>query len=89
MRNSSSTYDKVSRRMLTDPRISRLINLVAGALRPPSGVGRIALALALGVLCHSLFAAAVLAMMAPRLKLKTPWCKTSWCDWRSRAKAHG
>ena len=64
MRNSSSTYDKVSRRMLTDPRISRLINLVAGALRPPSGVGRIALALALGVLCHSLFAAAVLAMMA-------------------------
>ena len=50
--------------MLTDPRISRLINLVAGALRPPSGVGRIALALALGVLCHSLFAAAVLAMMA-------------------------
>ncbi|WP_395688602.1 methyltransferase family protein [Aestuariivirga sp.] len=50
--------------MLTDPRISRLITLVEGALRPPPGAGRIGLALALGVLCHSLFAAAVLAMMA-------------------------
>lgn len=50
--------------MLKDPRIARLLLLVAGALRPPPGAGRIALALALGILCHSLFAAAVLAMMA-------------------------
>ena len=49
--------------MLTDPRIARILLLVAGALRPPPGAGRIALALALGVLCHSIFAAAVLAMM--------------------------
>jgi hypothetical protein len=50
--------------MLTDPRIARLVSLVAGALRPPPGAGRIGLALALGAVCHSLFAAAVLAMMA-------------------------
>jgi protein-S-isoprenylcysteine O-methyltransferase Ste14 len=50
--------------MLKDPRIARLILLVAGALRPPPGAGRIALALALGIFCHSLFTAAVLAMMA-------------------------
>lgn len=50
--------------MLTDPRIARLITLITGALRPPPGASRITLALALGVLCHSLFAAAVLAMMA-------------------------
>ncbi len=50
--------------MLTDPRIARIVILITGALRPPPGAGRIVLALALGVLCHSLFAAAVLAMMA-------------------------
>ena len=32
-------------------------------MRPPAGAGRIALALLLGVLCHALFAAAVLAMI--------------------------
>lgn len=49
--------------MMSDPRIARLMILVTGALRPPPGFARIALALALGVLCHSLFMAAVLAMM--------------------------
>jgi hypothetical protein len=48
---------------LTDPRIARLIILIRGALRPPAGSGRIALALGLGALCHTLFAAGVLAMI--------------------------
>ena len=49
--------------MFTDPRIARLITLIRAALRPPSGAGRIALAVGLGVLCHVLFAAGVLAMI--------------------------
>lgn len=49
--------------ILTDPRIARLITLIRAALRPPAGAGRIALALGLGVLCHTLFAAGVLAMI--------------------------
>jgi protein-S-isoprenylcysteine O-methyltransferase Ste14 len=47
-----------------DPRIARLITLICAALRPPNGAGRIALALAFGALCHLLFAAGVLAMIA-------------------------
>jgi protein-S-isoprenylcysteine O-methyltransferase Ste14 len=50
--------------MLTDPRIARLITLIGAALRPAPGAGRIALALALGALCHTVFAAGVLAMIA-------------------------
>lgn len=49
--------------MMEDPRIARLVALVAAALRPPPGAGRIALALGLGLLCHAVFAAAVLAMI--------------------------
>lgn len=49
---------------LSDPRIARLITLIRAALRPPTGGGRIALALTFGVLCHALFAMGVLAMMA-------------------------
>ncbi|MFU8825492.1 methyltransferase family protein [Yoonia sp.] len=49
--------------MLADPRIARLVALISAALRPPAGAGRIALALALGLICHLLFAAAVLAMI--------------------------
>ncbi len=49
--------------MLTDPRIARLITLIRAALRPPAGAARIALALGLGALCHTLFAAGVLAMI--------------------------
>lgn len=48
---------------LTDPRIARLVTLASAALRPPAGAGRIVLALGLGALCHSLFAAGVLAMI--------------------------
>ncbi len=49
--------------ILADPRVARLITLIRAALRPPAGVGRVALALGLGALCHTLFAAAVLAMI--------------------------
>ena len=48
---------------LTDPRIARLITLIRAVLRPPAGAERIALAVGLGVLCHALFAAGVLAMI--------------------------
>lgn len=50
--------------MIADPRIGRLLVLIRAASRPPPGAGRIVLALGMGVLCHTLFAAAVLAMMA-------------------------
>lgn len=43
--------------------IKRLLSLALGALRPPPGRARIALALVYGVTCHALFAAAVLAMI--------------------------
>ena len=49
--------------ILADTRIARLITLIRAALRPPAGVGRIALALGLGAMCHTLFAAGVLAMI--------------------------
>ncbi|MEO1492024.1 MAG: isoprenylcysteine carboxylmethyltransferase family protein [Pseudomonadota bacterium] len=49
---------------LSDPRIARLVKLVQATLSPPGGTGRIALALLMGLVCHALFAAAVLAMMA-------------------------
>lgn len=48
---------------ITDPRIARLIVLIRAALRPPPGIARVAVALALGLLCHGLFAAGVLAMI--------------------------
>lgn len=50
--------------ILADPRIAGLVALAAAALRPPRGTVRIALALLLGLVCHGLFAAAVLAMVA-------------------------
>jgi protein-S-isoprenylcysteine O-methyltransferase Ste14 len=50
--------------MLNDPRIAGMMRLVQAALRPPPGVGRIALALILGLLCHAVFVVAVLAMIA-------------------------
>lgn len=42
---------------------ARLQGLVRGALRPPPGLGRIALALLFGVVVHAMFAAAVIAMI--------------------------
>ncbi len=49
--------------MITDPRVTRLVALIRAALRPPAGAARIAAALALGLICHTLFAVAVLAMI--------------------------
>lgn len=49
---------------LADPRVAGLVALVAAALKPPPGRARIAFAILLGIACHSLFAAAVLAMVA-------------------------
>lgn len=49
--------------LLDDPRIARLLRLIRAALHPPKGVGRIAFALFMGLLCHATFAAAVLSMI--------------------------
>jgi protein-S-isoprenylcysteine O-methyltransferase Ste14 len=50
--------------ILVDPRVAGFAALIAAALNPPHGRARIAAAMLLGLLCHSLFAAAVLAMVA-------------------------
>lgn len=49
--------------MWDDPRILGMRRLLAAAISPPPGARRIALAVTAGVLCHALFAAAVLAMI--------------------------
>jgi protein-S-isoprenylcysteine O-methyltransferase Ste14 len=49
--------------MLSDPRIAGVIRLLRAVRRPPPGAGRRALALMMGVLCHAIFAVAVLAMI--------------------------
>lgn len=49
--------------ILSDPRVARLVTLTRAALAPPAGAGRITLALGLGALCHTMFAAGVLAMI--------------------------
>lgn len=49
--------------MIQDARLLRLVSLIQLALRPPPGRSRIFLALCVGVTCHVLFAAAVIAMM--------------------------
>lgn len=50
-------------RLLSDPRVARLVTLLRHAVRPPPGKRRIALAVCMGVLCHAVFGAAVLAMI--------------------------
>lgn len=50
--------------MWTDPRIAGLLRLIVIAARPPAGTGRIALALAIGLVTHLIFALAVGAMIA-------------------------
>ena len=44
-------------------KLARLIDLAKGALTPPPGPGRIALAWTYGLACHAIFALAVLAMI--------------------------
>ncbi|MEM6889055.1 MAG: isoprenylcysteine carboxylmethyltransferase family protein [Pseudomonadota bacterium] len=50
--------------MYSEPPFKSLLRLCLGALRPPPGRARIAVALGFGVLVHSLFAVAVLSMIA-------------------------
>lgn len=47
----------------SDSHARRLGSLIAGTLRPPSGRRRVLLALLYGLVCHSVFAFAVLAMI--------------------------
>lgn len=49
--------------MKQDVRIRRLLDLGRAALAAPPGKGRIVLALTSGLLCHSIFAAAILSMI--------------------------
>ena len=49
--------------MLRDPRIARLMTLIHAALWPPAGAGRSVLALFMGALCHTVFAAGVRALI--------------------------
>jgi len=51
---------------MTEPEptpIVRLLRLISGALRPPRGLRRIAVALAFGAVCHVIFGLAVVAMI--------------------------
>lgn len=57
-------WRQAARVIAADPRVAGLLALLDAARRPPPGGGRIALALALGLVCHTVFAAAVLAMIA-------------------------
>ena len=43
--------------------IVRILRLISGALRPPRGLRRIAVALAFGAVCHAIFGLAVVAMI--------------------------
>ncbi|MFK7745904.1 MAG: isoprenylcysteine carboxylmethyltransferase family protein [Roseobacter sp.] len=49
---------------LKDSNIKGLIDLTVGAMHPPPGRARIAVSLAFGIVVHTIFAAAVLAMIA-------------------------
>ena len=49
--------------MRNDPRIQRIMSLLSDAFAAPPGVRRVTIALLAGILCHSIFAAAVLSMM--------------------------
>ncbi|MGY6553399.1 MAG: hypothetical protein ACXIUM_02640 [Wenzhouxiangella sp.] len=49
--------------MRSDPRIAGLLRLIKATRRPPPGGGRIALAVGMGLLCHLVFALAVIAMI--------------------------
>ena len=73
--------------MRRDPRIMGLVRLVLAALHAPPGAGRIALALAMGLLCHLVFAAAVLAMIvAMFFGMSESMGRVSW-PWAALANA--
>jgi protein-S-isoprenylcysteine O-methyltransferase Ste14 len=70
-----------------DGRVARLIDLAEGALNPPPGRGRIALALAMGLATHAAFAAAVLAMiLAMGFGMSESWGRVPW-PWAIAANA--
>lgn len=50
--------------MIRDPRISRLFDLIKAAINPPPGAARVTLALMMGLMCHTTFAIAIMAMIA-------------------------
>lgn len=73
--------------MWDDPRIMNFARLIGAALRPPPGLGRIALALGLGALCHAAFAAGVLAMIvAMFFGLSESFGRVPW-PWAALANA--
>ncbi|MEO0327767.1 MAG: isoprenylcysteine carboxylmethyltransferase family protein [Pseudomonadota bacterium] len=49
--------------MFTNPRFARPLALLRSAMRPPSGLRRITLALFIGIFCHLIFAIGVLTMI--------------------------
>ncbi len=73
--------------MWADPRIAGLTRLVLAALKPPSGIGRIVLALSFGIACHLTFVTAVLAMIAAMfLGLSEGFGRVPW-PWAIAANA--
>ncbi|MGB5212941.1 MAG: hypothetical protein WBN88_04745 [Anderseniella sp.] len=46
-----------------DARLSRLFGLLKAAFNPPAGKARIIAAIVLGVVCHTMFAVAVISMI--------------------------
>ncbi len=50
-------------RLLKDVRLRRLVELANAAINPPAGKARITIAVLSGLVCHSVFAAAVLSMI--------------------------
>lgn len=72
---------------MEDPRLARLAALASAALRPPPGGGRIALALAAGLACHAIFAAAVMAMvLAMFVGMSAGFGRVPW-PWAALANA--
>ncbi len=73
--------------MRDDPRVAGLLHLIGAALGPPPGVGRIVLALGMGLLCHAVFAAAVLAMIVAMFHgLSESFGRVPW-PWAALANA--
>ena len=50
--------------MWDDPRSAGLARLIVAGLRLPAGFGRIVLAIGFGAACHTIFAAAIMSMIA-------------------------
>jgi len=72
--------------MLNDARFQRLTSLIGSARHPPPGYRRIFLAIGFGVLCHTVFVAAVLAMITmmffglSKSYGSVPWPWAAWSN---------